>query len=121
MLVGPHKGEAVKDAKPVVRQEMIAAGDALVYSEPEKPVTSRSGDDCVVALTDQWYLEYGEEASLPPSSAIHGQLLCNFTSAPLGAHLCNALCDNARKAFTARCSGCDCCDVLRALRERTAG
>ena len=21
---------------------------------------SRSGDECVVALTDQWYLEYGE-------------------------------------------------------------
>jgi leucyl-tRNA synthetase len=23
---------------------------------------SRSGDECVVALTDQWYLTYGEEA-----------------------------------------------------------
>jgi leucyl-tRNA synthetase len=22
---------------------------------------SRSGDECVVALTDQWYLTYGEE------------------------------------------------------------
>lgn len=61
LLVGPHRGEAVRDAKAVVRQEMVAAGLALVYSEPEKPVTSRSGDDCVVALTDQWYLEYGEE------------------------------------------------------------
>jgi hypothetical protein len=25
-------------------------------------VMSRSGDECVVALTDQWYLVYGEEA-----------------------------------------------------------
>jgi hypothetical protein len=24
-------------------------------------VISRSGDECVVALTDQWYLTYGEE------------------------------------------------------------
>jgi hypothetical protein len=24
-------------------------------------VMSRSGDECVVALTDQWYLTYGEE------------------------------------------------------------
>ena len=32
-----------------------------VYSEPERVVMSRSGDECVVALTDQWYLEYGEE------------------------------------------------------------
>lgn len=23
---------------------------------------SRSGDECVVALTDQWYLAYGEDA-----------------------------------------------------------
>lgn len=40
---------------------MLDAGEALVYYEPENPVTSRSGDDCVVALTDQWYLAYGEE------------------------------------------------------------
>jgi len=31
-----------------------------VYSEPERPVMSRSGDECVVALTDQWYITYGE-------------------------------------------------------------
>ena len=37
-------------------------------------VVSRSGEDCVVALTDQWYLKYGEpewqettrQASPPP-------------------------------------------------------
>ncbi|KAK4833288.1 hypothetical protein QYF36_002098 [Acer negundo] len=31
-----------------------------MYSEPEKKVMSRSGDECVVALTDQWYIIYGE-------------------------------------------------------------
>jgi len=25
---------------------------------------SRSGDECVVALTDQWYMTYGEEGWL---------------------------------------------------------
>lgn len=35
-------------------------GQAIVYSEPEKRVMSRSGDECVVALTDQWYITYGE-------------------------------------------------------------
>ena len=40
---------------------MLEAGEALNYAEPERPVMSRSGDDCVVALTDQWYLTYGEE------------------------------------------------------------
>lgn len=29
--------------------------------EPEKQVISRSGDECVVALCDQWFIEYGEE------------------------------------------------------------
>nr|CAD1818243.1 unnamed protein product [Ananas comosus var. bracteatus] len=33
---------------------------AVLYSEPEKKVMSRSGDECVVALTDQWYITYGE-------------------------------------------------------------
>ena len=44
----------------MIRGELIEAGEAIVYSEPERPVTSRSGDDCVVALTDQWYMTYGE-------------------------------------------------------------
>ena len=30
--------------------------------EPENLVVSRSGDECVVALCDQWYLDYGNEA-----------------------------------------------------------
>mmetsp|Transcript_13147 Transcript_13147/g.15928 ORF Transcript_13147/g.15928 Transcript_13147/m.15928 type:complete len:1141 (-) Transcript_13147:440-3862(-) len=61
MLVGNHKGETVQIAKPAIRDEMVASGDAIIYSEPEKMVMSRSGDECVVALTDQWYLTYGEE------------------------------------------------------------
>ncbi|KAK9826880.1 hypothetical protein WJX81_003148 [Elliptochloris bilobata] len=60
MLAGPHKGEKVSEAKPVIRAELVEAGQAILYSEPERAVTSRSGDDCVVALTDQWYITYGE-------------------------------------------------------------
>jgi len=62
MLLGAFKGEPVKVVKPKIKAMLIAEGSALVYSEPEKVVMSRSGDECVVALTDQWYLEYGEEA-----------------------------------------------------------
>ena len=61
MIAGPHSGAKVSDAKPVIKQEMIDGGLAVVYSEPEKTVMSRSGDECVVALTDQWYLLYGSE------------------------------------------------------------
>ena len=35
--------------------------ESFVYMEPEGEVVSRSGDECVVALCDQWYLNYGEE------------------------------------------------------------
>ncbi len=61
MLVGDFKGSAVADAKPLVRQQLIDAGLAVPYAEPESEVISRSADVCVVALVDQWYLDYGEE------------------------------------------------------------
>ncbi|KAF8064193.1 hypothetical protein FPV67DRAFT_1584778 [Lyophyllum atratum] len=61
MLVGEFKGQSVQDAKVKVRERMIEAGLAFAYAEPEGLVISRSADECVVALMDQWYLDYGEE------------------------------------------------------------
>ena len=61
MLVGELAGEKVSDAKPKLKATLVAAGDGIIYSEPERAVVSRSGDACVVALTDQWYLTYGED------------------------------------------------------------
>ncbi|CAK5271807.1 unnamed protein product [Mycena citricolor] len=61
MLVGEFKGMRVEEAKPRVRQRMIDAGLAMAYAEPEGLVISRSTDECVVALMDQWYMDYGEE------------------------------------------------------------
>ncbi|PWN25082.1 leucyl-tRNA synthetase [Jaminaea rosea] len=60
MLVGDFKGQTVQEAKPKVRDQMIAAGLAFPYAEPEGLIISRSSDECVVALCDQWYLDYGE-------------------------------------------------------------
>ncbi|KAI9501613.1 leucyl-tRNA synthetase [Coemansia spiralis] len=60
MSVGEFKGESVQEAKVKVRDLLIANGSGLAYAEPEKPVMSRSADDCVVALCDQWYFDYGE-------------------------------------------------------------
>ena len=62
MKVGEFKGEKVEDAKPKVKKQLIEAGEAFAYSEPERKVVSRSGDDCIVALMDQWYLDYGEDS-----------------------------------------------------------
>ncbi|KAJ7558533.1 hypothetical protein O6H91_04G044500 [Diphasiastrum complanatum] len=61
MLVGEFKGMKVQEAKPLIKKLLIERGEAVIYSEPEKKVMSRSGDECVVALTDQWYLTYGED------------------------------------------------------------
>ncbi|CAG8973722.1 hypothetical protein HYALB_00006995 [Hymenoscyphus albidus] len=62
MVHGEFTGDKVEDAKPKVRQQLIDAGDGFAYSEPEKKVISRSGDDCCVALMNQWYIDYGEES-----------------------------------------------------------
>ncbi|KAI9677845.1 MAG: cytosolic leucyl tRNA synthetase [Trizodia sp. TS-e1964] len=60
MTIGEFKGDKVQDAKEKVKQVLIKSRDAFDYSEPENLVVSRSGDECVVALMDQWFLNYGE-------------------------------------------------------------
>ncbi|KFM68479.1 Leucine--tRNA ligase, cytoplasmic, partial [Stegodyphus mimosarum] len=60
MLVGNYKGQKIQDVKKLIQKDLINKEEAVVYMEPEKKVISRSGDECVVALCDQWYLDYGE-------------------------------------------------------------
>uniref|UniRef100_A0A8C6L2C0 Leucine--tRNA ligase, cytoplasmic n=1 Tax=Nothobranchius furzeri TaxID=105023 RepID=A0A8C6L2C0_NOTFU len=60
MLVDGYKGQKVQDVKKPIQKMMIDRGEAMLYMEPEKQVMSRSGDECVVALCDQWYLDYGD-------------------------------------------------------------
>ncbi|ORY13571.1 hypothetical protein BCR34DRAFT_561745 [Clohesyomyces aquaticus] len=59
MIYGDFKGKPVEQAKDLVRQQLIDSGDAFNYAEPDGKVISRSGDDCVAALLDQWYMNYG--------------------------------------------------------------
>lgn len=61
LLVGPHQGKKIQDVKKLIQTQLINEGKAVVYYEPEKTVISRSNDECVVALCNQWYLDYGEE------------------------------------------------------------
>lgn len=60
MSNGPFKGKPVKEAKLLFGAQMRKDDQAFLYSEPEKRVVGRSGDECVVAGIDQWYLKYGE-------------------------------------------------------------
>ncbi|EGI71121.1 PREDICTED: leucine--tRNA ligase, cytoplasmic [Acromyrmex echinatior] len=61
LLLGPHKGKKIQDIKKLIQKEIIDNGEAVIYYEPEKTIISRSNDECVVALCNQWYLDYGEE------------------------------------------------------------
>uniref|UniRef100_A0A0K0DF01 leucine--tRNA ligase n=1 Tax=Angiostrongylus cantonensis TaxID=6313 RepID=A0A0K0DF01_ANGCA len=82
MLVEKYAGQKTADVKKKIQAELLQEGlakklfifglvgqEALLallyfgnrYVEPEKKVISRSGDECVVALCDQWYLNYGEQ------------------------------------------------------------
>lgn len=62
MIYGKYKGEKVEVAKNKVKEDLIAAGEAFVYNEPESVVISRSGDECIVSLEDQWFVDYGDDA-----------------------------------------------------------
>ncbi|KAL2023610.1 hypothetical protein VTK56DRAFT_1767 [Thermocarpiscus australiensis] len=59
MVFGPFAGKAVQEAKALIRHQLLDSGEAFVYCEPDGPVISRSGDECVAAFLDQWYLTYG--------------------------------------------------------------
>lgn len=62
MTVGEYEGRPVAEVKNLIKANLIQQGLAVLYYEPENMVMSRSGDECVVALLDQWYLNYGEES-----------------------------------------------------------
>ncbi|KAF6777137.1 hypothetical protein AHF37_03346 [Paragonimus kellicotti] len=61
MLVGDYKGCKVQSVKKKIQNYLLEKGQGIIYYEPERVVISRSGDEAVVALCDQWYLDYGEE------------------------------------------------------------
>lgn len=85
LLVGQYKGMKVQDVKAILKTELIKASHAVAYYEPEKLVMSRSGEECVVALCDQWYLNYGEEKwkaeaelALSQMNTYHDEVRRNF-------------------------------------------
>lgn len=59
MLRGEYKGRPVSEAKELVKQSLIDAKHAFNYAEPDGTVISRSGDECVAAHLDQWFINYG--------------------------------------------------------------
>ncbi|XP_076244562.1 leucyl-tRNA synthetase isoform X2 [Calliopsis andreniformis] len=85
LLVGKYKGKKIHDVKKQIQKELIDEGKAVLYYEPEKTVMSRSNDECVVALCNQWYLDYGEETwkkeatdALKNLNTFHDEVRKNF-------------------------------------------
>ncbi|KAK3888912.1 hypothetical protein Pcinc_007058 [Petrolisthes cinctipes] len=85
LIIGEFKGKKVQEVKKAIQEKLVKAGEAELYQEPEKQIISRSGDECVVALCDQWYLDYGEsewrkqvEQSLSDLDTYHGEVRRNF-------------------------------------------
>jgi leucyl-tRNA synthetase len=76
LKTGKYAGSKVKEVKTQIRADLIASNQAVAYWEPEGPVVSRSGDECVVALCDQWYINYGEETWM---NKVLDHLKTNFT------------------------------------------
>jgi len=59
LKVGKYAGESIRTAHDKIKKDLIDSNRAFTYYEPSGEVISRSGDACVVALTDQWYIDYG--------------------------------------------------------------
>ena len=62
IIVGKYAGKPVQEAKPLIKKDLVDEGLAFPYCEPEGLVISRSGDECVVTLAAQWYMDYGEDS-----------------------------------------------------------
>ncbi|KAK3903430.1 leucyl-tRNA synthetase, class Ia, archaeal/eukaryotic cytosolic [Staphylotrichum tortipilum] len=71
MVFGPFAGMPVQEAKNQVRQQLLDSGDAFVYCEPDGLVISRSGDECVAAFLDQWFLAYGLDEAWRDDTLAH--------------------------------------------------
>jgi leucyl-tRNA synthetase len=48
-------------ARENIRNDLINSNALFPYYEPESTVVSRSGDECIVCLTDQWFINYGNQ------------------------------------------------------------
>lgn len=74
MLAGKYAGQKIAVVKKKIQDELIASGGAALYVEPEKKVLSRSGDECVVALCDQWWVSHFDLQNLQKTLGF--EILC---------------------------------------------
>jgi hypothetical protein len=60
---------------------LLEESAAVWCSELKKKVTTGSGDECVIAAMDQWYITYGEAEGMQISSSLMlKKFLCHWES-----------------------------------------
>lgn len=73
-----NKQNIPKELKPIQTEiELSLFYENFSYYEPAKLVMSRSGDKCIVAYSDQWYINYGEKHL---KAAVNEYIEHNFTT-----------------------------------------
>jgi leucyl-tRNA synthetase len=55
-------GLSIDVAAPMIKKDMEDRNICFTFWEPDGLVISRSGDHCVVALVNQWFIRYGDES-----------------------------------------------------------
>lgn len=79
MRVGEYSGMKVSEAKPKIKNDMINAGLAYNYAEPDKKVVSRSGNE----VRRQERKQHSSEPSFLLSVFAH---FLSLSSSPLPSH-----------------------------------
>jgi len=62
MIAGPHKGMTVQKAKDLIKHELLARKQAVLFYELTGKVVCRCQTPSVVKIvTDQWFIKYGDK------------------------------------------------------------
>lgn len=57
---GKYSGKSVKEARDLIKNDLMASGDAFILYETSRKAETRSGSKVIVAvLRDQWFIDYG--------------------------------------------------------------
>lgn len=64
--IGSNKITITQNTTPkiITTNDITNDQEDLIYYEPEKEVISRTGDKCVVAIIDQWFIDYSNDKNI---------------------------------------------------------
>ena len=63
MTVGKYKGKSVQEAKPVLKDDLVRSGEAVLYMEPEKQIISRCFAAADIGI---WNFQSSNDRSISP-------------------------------------------------------